>query len=85
VSFLRQIDERLRHRRFLAGPAEALADAAIAPFVRQFAMVEPAWFGAEPWPRLREWLAAWESSAAFQRVMHKYDAWKSGAGVVFPL
>ncbi|MES2531323.1 MAG: glutathione S-transferase N-terminal domain-containing protein, partial [Pseudomonadota bacterium] len=38
--FLRRLDARLTQWRFLAGPAEALADAAIAPFVRQFAMVD---------------------------------------------
>jgi glutathione S-transferase len=84
ASFLRQLDARLQQRRFLAGPREALADAAIAPFVRQFAMVDPVWFGAEPWPRLREWLAAWEGGAAFERVMGKYEAWKAGEGVAFP-
>lgn len=84
AAFLRQLEARLQSHAFLAGPAESLADAAIAPFVRQFAMVDAAWFEAEPWPRLRAWLARWEGSAAFQRVMRKYDAWKAGEGVVFP-
>lgn len=84
AEFLLELEARLQRSAWLAGPAEALVDNAIAPFVRQFGMVDPAWFGSEPWPRLRQWLAAWEGSAAFQCAMRKYDAWTSGAGVLFP-
>jgi len=86
VVFLRQLDARLARTRYLAGDGTALADAAIAPFVRQFAKVDAEWFAAQPWPRLQAWLAAWEGSAGFARVMHRYAAWKPGDAVpvLFP-
>lgn len=83
--FLLELDAQLADSRFLFGKRTALADAAIAPFVRQFAGVDAAWFAAQPWPHLREWLAAWEASDAFAAVMQRYPAWKSGdVGVTFP-
>ena len=83
--FLLQLEARLANSAFLFGERTALTDAAIAPFVRQFAGVDAAWFAIQPWPRLREWLAAWEASDAFAAVMQRYPAWKSGdVGVTFP-
>jgi glutathione S-transferase len=83
--FLRGLEERLRRTAFLFGETGSLADAAIAPFVRQFAGVDPAWFAAQPWPRLREWLGDWQASEAFVTVMQRVPAWKAGdAGVTFP-
>ena len=83
--FLLQLEMRLVNGAFLFGDRSALADAAIAPFVRQFAGVDAVWFAAQPWPHLRKWLVAWEASDAFAAVMQRYPAWKSGdAGVTFP-
>ena len=83
--FLLQLETRLANSAFLFGQKTALADTAVAPFVRQFAGVDAAWFAAQPWPRLREWLASWQVSAAFATVMHRYPAWKSGdVSVTFP-
>jgi glutathione S-transferase len=86
AGFLRQLDARLANGPFLFGGHAALADAAIAPFVRQFAGVDPAWFAAQPWPRLRAWLDAWQASGAFETVMQRHAAWKAedGPGVAFP-
>ena len=85
ADFLLALETRLANSRFLFGDSTALADAAIAPFVRQFAGVDAAWFAAQPWPHLCDWLAAWEASDAFTAVMHRYPAWKSGdIGVTFP-
>lgn len=68
----------------LFGDRESLADAAIMPFVRQFAQVDRAWFDAQPWPALHAWLAAWLASPLFEAVMHKYTPWEGGQGVLFP-
>ena len=55
------------------------------PFVRQFAMVEPAWFESQPWPLLRAWLAGWTASPLFEHAMHKYAPWVPGeAGAAYP-
>ena len=56
---------------------------AIAPFVRQFAHTDDAWFAGQPWPRLASWLSAWENSDLFDRVMHKYAQWQPGQPEIF--
>lgn len=62
-----------------------LCDASIAPFVRQFAHTDAAWFAAQPWHPLQHWLAAFEASEAFTQVMHKYPTWSDGSCVqLFP-
>ena len=45
---------------------------AIAPFVRQYAHTDPAWFAAQPWQALTRWLAAFESSVLFSAIMVKH-------------
>ena len=83
--FLRRLEDRLAHHPCLYGARMALADAAIAPFVRQFAAVDRAWFDAAPWRRTRQWLDAVVGSALFDGVMAKYPAWSpAGSGVLFP-
>ena len=52
-----------------------LADYAIAPFVRQFAFIDKAWFDAQPWPALHSWLEVFLSSAEFSGIMDKYPQW----------
>lgn len=82
--FLRGLEDRLSAAPQLTGGHATLADAALMPFVRQFAMVDAAWFAAQPWPRLLAWLDGWTGSELFERVMHKYAPWKAGeAGVRF--
>jgi glutathione S-transferase len=83
--FLRDLEARLSTSTHLAGTHATLADAALMPFVRQFAMVDPAWFDAQPWPRLHAWLSDWTASDLFARAMPKYAPWKTGeAGIDFP-
>ncbi len=76
--FLAQLETRLAQTKFLTDAHFGLADAAIAPFVRQFAHTDPAWFATQPWPALQGWLAAFESSALFAAVMHKQADWVPG-------
>jgi len=52
-----------------------LADAAIFPFVRQFASVDRAWFATAGYVNLLGWLTQWEQSGLFQSVMHKHPLW----------
>jgi glutathione S-transferase len=79
------LDSRLESQPFLFGGHAALADMAIAPFVRQFARVDADWFEAQPWPKLQAWLQVWLDSELFSRVMGKFPVWIPGAtGVRFP-
>ena len=83
--FLEALDARMQSSRCLFGDLPSLADIAIAPFVRQFAQVDSAWFDAQPWPRLHEWLSARLNAPVFARVMDKHPPWRAGRpGVSFP-
>jgi glutathione S-transferase len=69
----------------LGGERPGLADAAIFPFVRQFAAVDAAWWAASPWVATRRWHDAWAGSAVMAACMHKLAPWQPGApGTVFP-
>jgi glutathione S-transferase len=74
--FLDILQGRLALHSFLGGARFGLADAAIAPFVRQFAHTDVAWFAAQPWSNLVQWLQDFEASAAFALVMEKHPVWQ---------
>ena len=83
--FLQRLDGMLEVRRCLHGDLPALADIAMAPFVRQFAQVDTAWFDQQPWPALHAWLGARLEAPLFERVMAKHAPWRSGEdGIGFP-
>ena len=79
AQWLVQLDARLQQQAFLSGTHWGLTDAALAPFVRQFAHTNPAWFAAQPWPRLIDWLTVFEGSEAFAQTMAKHAAWQDPA------
>ena len=83
VAWLDTLEQRLAAQPHLFGHHAALADMAIAPFVRQFAGIDADWWAAQPWPRLQAWLAQWQASGLLASVMHKLPAWVDGTpGVV---
>lgn len=85
AEFLAELDARLTVVPWLSGQRLGLADAAIAPFVRQFANTDRSWFDAQAWPSLRNWLDDFLASPLFAAVMHKYQPWQPGSSlVVFP-
>ncbi len=85
AAFLLQLDVRLNRHTHLFGQRPALADMAIAPFVRQFAQTDMEWFQQQPWPALRAWLAAIIDSPDFTRIMKKQAKWLPGnACACFP-
>ena len=74
--FLDVLQDRLAIQDFLGGARFGLTDAAIAPFVRQFAHTDPIWFAAQAWSHLAKWLQDFETSAAFAQVMEKHPVWQ---------
>lgn len=78
LGFLRDLDERLRAHGQLCGPRRGLADAAIVPFVRQFAAVDPEWFEAQPLARLKAWLEGHLASDLFTGIMVRLAPWSPG-------
>jgi glutathione S-transferase len=83
--YLQELDGMLVGRDYLFGDRIGFADIGIAPFVRQFANADWAWFAAQDWPRLMSWLTRFETSERFAAVMAKYPKWEEGDAVtVFP-
>ncbi|MBW4553516.1 MAG: glutathione S-transferase [Aphanocapsa sp. GSE-SYN-MK-11-07L] len=83
--YLEQLNAQLRTTTYLFGNQAALADMAIAPFVRQFALADSDWFSQQPWPNLQVWLAEWLNSNLYSRIMQKYPQWMPNQpGVIFP-
>jgi glutathione S-transferase len=80
-TLLKPLDAQLQHSAQLGGQIPCATDIALFPFVRQFAAVEPAWFGQLPLPALKAWLAGWLSHPLFEAAMAKLP---TGQVVQFP-
>ena len=78
LAFLGELDARLSVSTFLGGPVRGMTDAAIVPFVRQFAGVDPDWFAAQHLPHLRRWLQGILASSLFQSIMVRAPLWNAG-------
>ncbi|MCY7306362.1 MAG: glutathione S-transferase [Rhodoferax sp.] len=70
-AFVGPLDTRLREHPAVCGDRVSIADVALLPFVRQFAMVEPNWFDAAPLPGVQAWLDRWLQSELFRFVMDR--------------
>ena len=82
---LKSIDVMLEGRKWLFGDTPSMADMAILPFVRQFAMTDKTWFDNQPWPNLSAWLERFLSSDRLAQIMAKYPKWAAGDDLtVFP-
>jgi glutathione S-transferase len=81
LQFLRVLNERLADAGQLCGSKRGLADAAIMPFVRQFAAVDAGWFAAQPIAHVKGWLASHLGSALFKATMLRVDPWSPDAVV----
>lgn len=85
VEHLRPLDARLQRQKWLLRDRATLADFAILPFVRQFAHVDRAWFDAQSWPHLRDWLDRFLASDRFAAIMRKHPQWRpDDAETLFP-
>lgn len=78
AAFLDELNRRLEQTHHLSGAAMGFTDAAIFPFVRQFANTDRAWFDEQPYPALQAWLAHHLDSDLFATIIGKYPAWAPG-------
>lgn len=86
LAFLRELDARIAGAGQLCGSKRGLADAAIMPFVRQFAAVDREWFDTQPLPALKAWLKGHLASDLFQAIMLRLEPWSPGdQPVAFPV
>lgn len=76
LALIDPLEARLRHQPFLCGAARSLTDAALMPFVRQFAATDPAWFAAQPIPAVQAWLASYCASPLFGQAMLRQEPWR---------
>ena len=81
--FLRLLEQRLVEHPCLIGDRPTIADAAVMPFVRQFAGVEPQWFQQCEYTEVRRWLSQQIDSDLFKAVMRKNAFWKAGDETVY--
>lgn len=85
AAMLARLEERLTSNPNLCGEAMGITDAAIMPFVRQFAQTDRAWFDAQPLPKVQSWLERHTTSASFARAMVRLAPWRAGdAPIPFP-
>lgn len=78
MDILRGLDERLSGRANLCGDDMSLADAAVLPFVRQYAQVDRAWFDSQAVPHLKRWLDRHLSSTLWERIAVRVPPWAEG-------
>ena len=78
VKFIEQLERRLTDNSGLglADRRWTLVDAAIFPFVRQFAGVDRQWFDTSPFQLTGSWLRSWEQSSLFEAIMKKHRVWQ---------
>ncbi|WP_417493676.1 glutathione S-transferase [Maricaulis sp.] len=77
LEILTGLETRLAGSAFLCGETMSLADAAIFPFVRQFAHTDRDWLAAQALPHLQAWLAEHLDSPVFKAIMHKHPVWQA--------
>jgi len=85
MEMLGDLEARLSRHANLCRETRALTDIAIMPFVRQFAGVDPAWFAAQPVPRVIAWLERHVASLLFEQAFRRLKPWVPGdAAIVWP-
>lgn len=78
LAILRRWNVQLAAGGWLLGGRPCLADLALLPFVRQFRLVDPAGFDAEPGLEpLQDWLARFLASQELAAVMRPQRRWRS--------
>ena len=73
-ALIKPLEEQLATSPNVLGGRVSYVDAALAPFVRQFAAVDRTWFdeeGTQLFPHVAQWLQSWLSSTLFEAVMNK--------------
>ena len=78
--FLALLNDSLKKRLYLLGDELTLADIAIFPFIRQFALVDYDWFLNSRYRALVRWLQCLLTLDCFNKVMLKQVVFRSAIG-----
>jgi glutathione S-transferase len=81
--FLQALEKRLESHAFLFGKRFSLADAAIAPFIRQFVNASQDWFPESEYDNIKLWLVKFLDSKIFKNIMQKFPQWQEGDQITF--
>lgn len=81
--FIEELEEMLTDNRYLLTDRLTAADISVFSFVRQFSMVDKAWFDQSPYPKVRHWLDEIVNSEFFQSVFQKHEIWQTGDTAIY--
>jgi glutathione S-transferase len=76
--FLSELENKLGKTTYFSGSHFSITDAAIFPFIRQFAAVDNRWFDSSGYQHLYKWLRELVESDLFASIMAKNQLWKAG-------
>lgn len=82
-SYLDKLTACLHRHHYLIRDTASVADIAIFPFVRQFAMVDITWFRTHADACLMNWLDNFLQSALFESVMKKFSPWQPNSAPIY--
>jgi glutathione S-transferase len=80
--FLQKLERLLAKSVFLLGDKVSLADIALFPFIRQFSGVDPVWFEAVAYLKLKAWLKQLVDSELFVDIMQKRPTYRGKQAVL---
>lgn len=81
--YLATLSTCLQQHRYLIKSTPSLADIAIFPFIRQFAMVDSSWFRNHVDASLVNWLDHFLQSPLFASVMKKFSPWQPNSAPIY--
>jgi len=81
--FLEELEDMLNDNRFLLAPHMTIADIAVFPLVREFAMVDKKWFDNSPYQKLKQWLIAISDTDWFKQAIKQHKIWQSGSEDIY--
>lgn len=77
------LEYNLTQNIYLVSNRLTMVDVALLPFIRQFALVNKAWFDVAPYPKIQAWLEKFITSELFNSSMVKLAPWQQGDEVIY--
>jgi glutathione S-transferase len=81
--FLEELNQMLEQNTFLISESVSIADVALFPFIRQFALVDKGWFDGSPYTALQRWLVFMLNTEWFKEAFQKRVIWESGSENIY--